>query len=152
MAPPHLLLPAAAHSCGSRTGNLWLSCRTPCCRVARRLRAYLCSKKENPVGPVNAQFLALKVPKPQTTGCWKNLLEMDLSPIFKVFLQHLLLATAGWQGTLALILHNPFDAFITPGVGTHSSSASPSNSTPKLTHLAEQVDHTPKSARHLFQW
>lgn len=53
----------------------------------------------------------------------------------KFLLQHLLLAIAGRQRNLALILHNPFDAFITRGRELHSSPASPSDSTSKHTLL-----------------
>lgn len=42
------------------------------------------------------------------------------------------MATGRGQETLTLILQNPFDAFITPGVDTQSFPASPSNSTPKV--------------------
>lgn len=84
----------------------------------------------------------------------ENLLEMDL-PLLTLFLRFSAASGIGHcrrQGMLAMILYKLFHAFITPGVELHSSPASPSNSTPKLTQLAEQVDHALKSASYLFQW
>lgn len=75
----------------------------------------------------------------------ENLLEVGLSllallsNVFSLFFFFAACVTghAGSQGILALLLHNPFDAFITPGEEFHSSPASSSNSIPELMHPAE---------------
>lgn len=71
----------------------------------------------------------------------ENLLEVGLSLLALlsnvIFFLQLVTGHAGSQGILALLLHNPFDAFITPGEEFHSSPASSSSSIPELMRPTE---------------